>query len=475
MLRIILAATLVIIAVPRAFAQDEHHHQTDFPPQEFRERRTKLFDAIGPNALAVIQGAPAAPGFQVFRQSNQFYYLCGVETAHSYLLLDGRSRRTTLFLPHRDKGRERNEGKVLSAEDAELLVSLTGVDEVLGVEGLAKSLQWKLVHMPAPAVYTPFSPAEGSMGSRDELLGTQIAAANDPWDGRPSREGRFHELLRGRFPQLELRDLSPILDRMRAVKSPREIDVLRQAARLSGLGLMEAMRSTRPGVMEYQLDAAAQYHYLVNGARGPGYPSIVGGGTNAWMGHYFQKDDALREGDLVLMDAAPDLRYYTSDMARTWPVGGRFSPAQRELCGFILAIHEALLARIRPGVTAAQILDEVAPEMRAIAEGTQFSKPTYREAALAAANWRGHLSHPVGMAVHDVGGYSSRPLEPGVVFAVDPMMWIPDEKLYIRIEDTVVVTEDGIENLTGFVPSDLDAIEALMAEPGLVQLRPSIR
>jgi len=465
---LLLAAT----AAPLA-AQPAYRYQTDFPPEEFRERHARIYDAIGPGALAILQGATVTAGFEVFRQSNQFYYLSGLETPQAYLVLDGGRRRATLYLPHRDPAKERNEGKTLSAEDEELVRELTGVDAVLPLEDLPNVFRAGLMSPGAPVLFTPFCPAELNMGSRDEQVSAELAAARDPFDGRPSREAAFLALLRAKFPRFELRDLSPILDRMRAVKSPREIAVLRRAARLAGLGLMEAMRSTAPGVMEYQLDAAARYVFLVNGARGAGYPSIVGGGRNAWMGHYFHNDRALQDGDLVLMDGAPDVACYTSDMARMWPVNGRFSKTQRELCGFILEVHRVFLKKIRPGVTADQILQEARPEIEAIVERTQFSKPIYERAAREAVDFTGHLSHPVGMAVHDSGGYRSSPLVEGVVLALDPMIWVPEEQLYIRVEDTVVVTEDGVENLTGFVPSDLDDIERLMSEPGLVELRPA--
>src|SRR5262249_15529396 len=157
----------------------------------------------------------------------------------------------------------------------------------------------------------------------------------DYWDGRGSREDNLVRLLRERFPQAEVKDFTSILDSLRAVKSPREVVLIRRASQLAGLGLIEAMKSTRPGVYEYQLDAAARYVYLVNGARLEGYRSIVGAGTaNIWNMHYFRNTDQLKDGDLVLMDYAPDYGYYVSDVARMWPVNGKFSPWQRELVQF---------------------------------------------------------------------------------------------------------------------------------------------
>lgn len=455
-------------------AQERVRYQTDFPPEEFAARRAKIFEKIGERALAVIQGAPAVNGFKVFRQSNEFYYLCGIETPHAYLLLDGRTRKTTLYLPHRDEQRERNEGKVLSAEDADLVKQLTGIDAVRPLEMMPRDWIWSsLVRLPAPAIYTPFSPSETEADSRDESLSGNAGIAADPWDGRPTREGHFIHLLRTRYPQFEIRDLSPLLDEMRLIKSPREIALIRRATQLAGLGLMEAMRCSAPGVYEYQLDAAARYIFQINGARREGYPSITAGGANAWLGHYFHNSDALQDGDLVLMDYAPDYRYYTSDIARMWPVNGKFTPAQRELCGFILAYRNTLLKHIRPGVSANQIMDECAAVMEKYLNSATFSKPIHAKACREALKFRGHLSHPVGMAVHDVGDYKKSLLQPGMVFSIDPMIWIPEEKQYVRIEEVVAVTETGVENFSDFVPAELDEIENLMKEEGVLQKRPA--
>lgn len=454
------------------FAQESSLYQSDFPPDEFKARRAKVFDEIGSNALAIIQGAPSVNGFKVFRQSNEFYYLCGLEVPHAYLLLDGRNRRTTLYLPHRDEARERNEGKTLSAEDAELVKQLTGVDAVTAADLMGRNWIGTLVRTPYPALYLPFSPAEMGTDSRDELLGGQAGIIADLWDGRPSREGYFIHLLRTRYPQFEIRDLSPTLDKLRIIKSPREIDLIRRASQLAGLGLMEAMRSTEPGIMEYQLDGVARYIYQINGARREAYSSITAAGTNAWMGHYFHNKSELKDGDLILMDYAPDYRYYTSDVTRMWPVNGKYTKAQRELCEFILAYRNALLKRIKPGAMPAQIMDDTAVEMADYLKRNKMLKPEYEAATQAALKFRGHLSHPVGMAVHDVGVYTNGPLKQGMVFSIDPMLWVPEEKLYVRMEDVVVVTESGVELFTDFLPSTIDEIEKLMKEEGILQKRP---
>ncbi len=468
-----LAACFLLVVTAPVRAQEQHGYQTDFTVEEFAARRAKIYAAIGAQGIAVVQGASGVPGFSVFRQSNDFYYLSGVESAHAYLLLNGRTRTATLYLPHRDDGRERSEGKILSAEDTTLILRLTGIDQVRGLESLARDLvSADLIRPPALALYTPLSPMETGNDSRDELLSAQARAASDPWDGRPSREAHFVRLVKERFPQFEVRDLSPTLDALRNIKSAAEIALIRHATRLAGLGIMEAMRSTSAGVYEYQLDAAAKYVFFVNGARGDGYASIIGGGTNAFLGHYFRKADALRDGDLVLMDYAPDYRYYTSDVTRIWPVNGTFTTAQAALYEYIVAYRDALFRYIKPGVTADEVLDWAAAEMKQYLVGKTFASPAHLKAVQQGLVFRGHFQHPVGMAVHDVGRVRGVPLAPGMVFTIDPMIWIPEERLYIRIEDMALVTADGVENLSGFVPSRIADVERTIAETGVIQRRP---
>ena len=449
-------------------AQD-FHFQADFTAEDFQQRRSAVYAAIGEN-IAIIQGAEDVNSFEVFRQSNTFYYLSGLETAADYLVLDGIKKESTIYLPHRDTERECGEGKRFSAEDQELIIELTGVERVRPIEKMGTDFTHAyLWRPPTPALYTPFSPAEKERQSRDELLSGLGRRIADPWDGRSSRTGEFIQLLRLRYPQFEIRDLTLILDNMRLVKSDKEIDLIRKASELAGAGIAEAIRSTRPGVMEYQLEAVAQFIFRMNGARGLSYSAIVGGGTNAWMGHYSANSDPLVGGDLVLMDVAPDYHYYTSDVARMWPVNGRYTSDQRDLYGFVVEYQKALLRYIRPGVTPDQVMSEAAKDMRAVFEKTEFSKDIYRAAAEAAFDFKGHLSHPVGMSVHDVGNYRNRKLVPGLVFSIDPMIWVPEETLYIRMEDVVVVTESGVENLSDNLPVEMDDIERLMEESGVIQ------
>jgi Xaa-Pro aminopeptidase len=486
-----IASLAVLLGAPSiAGAQ---YYQTDFPADEFRARHGHVFEKIGDNAVAVLQGVHQTEGFTLPRQHNSFYYLSGIETPGAYLLLDGRAKKVTLYLPPRNARLEAAEGRVLSADDGDLVKRISGADDVQPLQGMTAA-GWPLGFGPTdgrggggrggrgaappaiPAIYVEYSPAENLGQSRGELVSAETARANDYWDGAVSRQRRFVELIRARQPRADVRNLNPILDDMRSIKSPREIAVLRRASQIAGLGVIEAMRSTEPGVTEYQLDAAAHYVFLVNDARQEGYRSITASGTdNINNMHYFRNTSTLKDGDLVLMDYAPDLRYYTSDIGRVWPVNGKYAPWQRELLQFILEYRNAVMSRIKPGLTTRQIMDEAAKAMEPIFARTKFSKPTFEKAARTLVETGGGVfSHTVGMAVHDVGRYAGEPLKPGQVFSIDPQLWVREENLYLRYEDTVVVTETGVENFTDFLPSELDAIEQVVQEKGVIQKVPPV-
>jgi Xaa-Pro aminopeptidase len=472
-------AFLILLLLPApAWPQDAPLFTPAFPPEEFRERREKVYDAIGAQALALLQGASGPHSSARFRQSNQFFYLCGVETPNAYLLLDGARRRTALYLPHQDERRAATDGKKLSASEEEQARNLSGVDAVYGVELLGEHLG-RYTYQRSPSVsvlYAPSQPGEGLSESRDGALRALSDLASDPWAGRGSSEGHLWRLLRARFPQLAIRDLAPVIDRLRLLKSPREIERIREATRLSGLALMEAMRSTEPGVREYELEALARFIFRRGGAQGDAYTAIVASGENAWYQHYRAGRRVMQDGELVVMDFAPDVDYYRSDLTRTWPVGGKFNGWQRELYGFYLACYQAILKGIEPGATPQQVKKNAARQMQAILARSSFSKPAYRQAAekfvtdyeKSSQERESGLGHWIGMATHDVGS-DFGPLSAGMVFTVEPALRVPEEKIYIRNEDAVLITETGVEILSAFVPLEIADIESLMREPGLLQ------
>lgn len=474
-----LAAAAAFAASSASAQGTESLFTRDFTTQEFAQRRSRICETIGSEAAALVQGAGSVHSSARFRQSNQFYYLTGVETPHALVLINCETGQTTLYLPHRNVARSGKDGHFITSDEPDWVMEVTGVDAVAGTELLSEHLARMSYRGSVRTIYTPFEPAEGPAASRDGELRVIGDRAGDPWDGRPSREGHFVELLQTRFPVLDVRDLSPVLDDLRLIKSPAEIRLIKRATQLSGEALMEAMRSTEPGVIEHEIDGAARFIFFRNGAQGEGYAAIVATGQNAWYPHHRAADGVFEDGDLVLMDYAPDVEYYRTDVTRQWPVNGKFNQWQRELYGFYLACYEAILDRIGPGKLPAEIIRDAASAMGDILAESTFSNPHHRAAAeefvagyAARTLAYGALGHGVGMSTHDPGNYS-QPLKPGMVFTIEPALRVPEEKIYIRLEDLIVVTEAGIDVLSDFVPREMDQVEATIAEPGLLQAYPA--
>lgn len=442
------------------------YYQNVFPPSEFRERRERLMEQIG-GGVALLQGAPASGAMEPFRQYNDFFYFCGVEVPHAYLLIDGRSRRTTLFLAPCDQHLREAEGPELNADDAEVAQGLTGVEEVKPLALLGSDLA------AAPLIYLSRAAPEGRQMCQDSVAEARRLADADPWRWPKHEEIAIAERLQSRLGPVELRDLAPLIAGMRRRKSGAEIALLRRAGEITARAICEAMRCTRPGLVEDQLAAVADFVFRVNGARGAGYRPIVASGDNAWNIHYFRNNARLQEGDLVLMDYAPDICNYTMDIGRMWPVGGKYSKPQRELYGFVVDYHRVLIDLIKPGKTPRQVREEAAAELAPAASRASWSSPWFAGAVETLLKTSRAMTHGVGMSVHEEGGYQDddTELEPGVVFALDPQLWVNEEHRYIRVEDTVLITETGVEVFTPQAPLELDEVEALMAEPGLIQSR----
>jgi Xaa-Pro aminopeptidase len=445
------------------------HYQNWFTAEHFRGRHQKIYDSIGSNAMAVLQGAGPIAGFEIFRQTNEFFYLTGLDVPQAYLLLDGRTRRSTIYLPPLDEKLAASEGTELSVVDVKLLIELTGCDAVGGLEQLAKDLAGSTV------IHTPFAPAEGNMACQDTLRHMRKQIALDPWDNQTSREAFFVNQLKARFPSATIADLSPLLVRMRLLKDAAEIAVMRRSGELTSHAVNEAIRATRPGVYEYQLGAIAEYVYRAAGSRGASYRPIIATGDNIWFLHYYRNTSPLKAGDWVLMDVAPDVANYSNDIGRFWPVNGKYSDLQRMLYGFMVALHQCYLKHLGPGILPADLEKIVAAEMEPYVSGMKFQTAAQEKGIRAYFAKPTALTHTVGMAVHDNGSYKDRPFEPGLVFALDPQVWIPEEKIYVRVEDTVAITSNGVENLTPQCPLELDEVEALMKKgPGLLQSFPAI-
>ncbi len=434
------------------------------PPEEFAARRARMIAEIG-DAVAILQGATERPGEQPFRQNNQFFYLTGVAEPRAIAVIDGRTKETTIFVPPYDERREtRMLGPGLHPGDE--AAQTLGVNRVVNRDAFAAGVA--ALATDARTIYTPFRPEVLGEASWPDSVALSLATKEDPWDGRVSREDAFVAKLKAAAPKSAITDLDPILDALRGTKSPREIAIIREATRITGDAIVEAMRHVKPGMFEYELQAEAEYVFKKNGAYGPSYFALVATGTNTFYSHYHKNTARIADGDLVQFDYAPDYKYYQSDVTRVFPANGAFTPRQRELYTIYLRLYQALMTSIRVHASPAEIVRAAVVKMDAILMAFAFTDPKIKAAAAAfvdryrtSAAWTRNLGHPVGMEVHDV----VRPtltLEPGQVFTIEPAMQIPDEHLGIRLEDMILITETGYENLSASVPIEIDAIEATM-------------
>jgi Xaa-Pro aminopeptidase len=437
-----------------------------FPPEEFAARRAKVMDQIG-EGVAILQGTTERPGEQPLRQSNQFYYLCGVVEPRAILVLDGKIKRTTLYLYGGAERRERMFGAAMVPGVA--AAKATGIDSVLARDEFSKALETFLRE--GRVLFTPFRPEVLGNASYSDVVGHAKATKDDPWDGRPSREDAFIQKLRALAPQVNVQNLDPILDTMRAFKSAREIAIIRDATRITGLGIMEAMRDARPGMYEYELQANAEFVFKKHGSQGAAYFALIATGQNTFYSHYHKNTAKLQDGDLVQFDYAPDYKYYVSDVTRVFPANGKFTPRQREFYTVYLRLYQALMTSIKVRAAPSKIIKEAVVKMDAVMANFKFTDPKIKEAATQfveryRASTSNSLGHTIGMEVHDVR-LPTQTLEPGQIFTIEPAMKILDEHLGIRLEDVILMTETGYENLSAFVPVEIADIERLMAEPGL--------
>jgi Xaa-Pro aminopeptidase len=273
----------------------------------------------------------------------------------------------------------------------------------------------------------------------------------DPLDGRPSRERRLADELGQRFG-LRVENCSLAIEALRLVKTPEELAALRRAAHAGALAMIEAIRSTRPGLGEWDLRAVMDLVHRRAGGDGPAYDAVVGSGPNALTLHYIQANRVMQPGEMILLDYGPEVDHYTTDITRSWPTDGAWTPRMAELYDAALAAQAAGIAAARPGL----LITDVEAACNDVILKRGF-----------ASLMRHGNCHWVGLEVHDSNPYLSV-LEPGCVFTIEPGLYDAEQNIGIRIEDVVVITDDGCEVITGLVPKDRATISALVASPGVL-------
>lgn len=431
---------------------------------ELARRRKHLMALMDANSIAIIPSAHeqvrSRDTAYPFRQDSDFFYLSGMQEPEAVLvLLPGRRHgQFVIFCRERDSRMELWHGNRVGPEGA---CEKYGADDAFPVGDIDDIL---------PGLLEGRDRVYYSMG-RSAAFDRQIM----DWVNR-IREKESS----GASPPGEFTDLDHMLHELRLFKSAAELRLMRKAADISARAHCRAMRACRAGMYEYQLEAELQHEFAMGGARYAAYQSIVGGGENACVMHYIENNGKLRDGDLVLIDAGCELEGYASDVTRTFPVNGKFSAEQRALYELVLKAQRAAIEQIRPGNHWNQPHDA---SVRVITAGlvelgllkgsvaSLVKKEAYRDFYMH------RVGHWLGLDVHDVGDYRVgeewRVLEPGMVMTVEPGLYISAGNtrvarkwrgIGIRIEDDVVITENGCDVISSGVPKTVPEIEALMAD-----------
>jgi Xaa-Pro aminopeptidase len=418
-----------------------------FTADDFANRRAKIMEQIG-DGVAVLQGAELPEAYIKYRQDNNFYYLTGVEFPSAVLIINGKTKTSTLLVPEGRFADIKDEALIKPGQEAATMYKMTSV--------LSKSaLTAQLAGLAAKGqtFYLITSPDETSEMSRDRCAALRNTRLSDPWDGRISKEVNFLNKIKERYPMVTVKDLTPTLDLMRWVKDEKEIAVIRECGKIGAHGFDEAMRVTRPGIYEYQVAAACDFVYQNEGAMGPSYFPIAASAERGLSWHYNANNHTIKGGDVMMMDYAPEVNYYSTDITRTWPVEGKFTDKQLKYYNCVKEASEQVIATMKPGVTVKQLSD--------------IAKAVYAKYGFEKM-YPGGIGHYVGMAVHDVGPYD-KPFVPGVVFNVEPILEDKEMNLHIRIEDTIIITATGAENVTASTPTNVDAMIKLVKEKGIYE------
>jgi Xaa-Pro aminopeptidase len=412
-------------------------------------RRAALRQSLK-SGVVVVRGLPDTREYEPFRQDKVFWYLTGIESPGAALVMDCESGREALLLPEYNAFTANWEGEVWDTSD-KWIAELSGFTEVRNPSRLEETI--RELGGGAKDVWISMHPHVALAAAYDRASKFDARQAKDPFDGRPTREEAFRANLKEKLG-VEPKDFAPALNTLRRVKTPEEVEAMRRAGRAGALAMAEAMRSTRAGIGEWELESLMTWFHVREGAAGPAYQAIAGSGPNSLILHYSACNRRLQAGEVILIDYAPEVDHSVCDVTRTWPVDGKFTPRQIELYDAVLAAQMAGIAAVKPGVT----LKDVEAACRAEIEKRGL-KNLVRHGAC----------HYIGMEVHDVGDYSL-PLVPGVCFTIEPGLYEPDTAIGVRIEDVVIVTETGCEVVSAAVPRERDEIERLMAERGVLDL-----
>jgi Xaa-Pro aminopeptidase len=438
-------SALFLFALRPAAAQQRRDRE---PNSAYAARRAKLASNIdGPIILLGYTGKEVEAQTYIFAQEENFYYLTGHNEEESALIIlpvgahkpatDDSAAREIFFLPPKDARKEKWNGLRMSPNDPDIQMR-TGFSEVKPMPELRATVE-QLARI-YPTFYT-IAPYQKELG------------------GYP-HEKETVDWLKQAVPEVTVKDIRANINELRLIKSPTELTLLRQAIDLSLDAQFEAFKMMRPGLFEYQVAAKMVEVHSMGGSEAEAYAPIVGAGPNSTSLHYDKLSRKIEDGDIVVMDVAAQYSGYAADITRTIPANGKFTPRQREIYDIVFGAQEAAIHALKPGMDMCRKGDK---SVYKIAYDYINSHGKDQNGKPLGQYFIHGLGHSIGLNVHDPGDLC-RPFTPGMVITIEPGIYIPDERLGVRIEDDLLITDTGYELLSQRLPRSADEVEKIMAE-----------
>jgi Xaa-Pro aminopeptidase len=421
------------------------------PSDIFRANRKRFMDKMEPSSIAIFNSNDELPingdALYKFKQNADLYWLTGIEQEDTMLVLfpdnPEKKFREVLVLVRPNEVKEKWDGRRLRAAEAR---AISGIDTIVWLDTLEGLLQpW--VHL-AQCIYL-------NTNENDRKSSTV-----------PVRDYRYAEAMRKRYPLHEYKRSAPLLKELRAVKSPLEVEVIRKAIGITKVTFERLLQFIRPGVMEYEIEAEIWHSFLSQRATGPAYGSIIASGDRARTLHYVSNDQECKEGELVLMDFGAEYGGYCADLTRTVPVSGKFTRRQKTVYNACLHLHNYAKSLLKPGITLPDYTDKVGEEATqqflkiGLLRKSDVKNEDPNNRAYRKYLYHG-ISHHLGIDVHDLGPRLT-PIKAGMVFTVEPGIYIEEEQMGIRIENNLWITRNGNKDLFEGIPITVEEIEAKM-------------
>ncbi|MBO4830940.1 MAG: aminopeptidase P N-terminal domain-containing protein [Oscillospiraceae bacterium] len=407
----------------------------------FKEHRERLYQTLAENTLVIAYaGIPVHTNedeYYDFIVNSQYFYLTGVERENTAFLAYKTAEKTReiLFIEEPDPKSERWTGKMSTKEEVR---TISGIEDVRYTDGLEGAISGFMGYYRVEQAYFDlFRCGMNDLPDYNMVMAEKFSRA---------------------YPHVALKDLHAACTPLREQKDAQEVESIRKALDITRRGLEYVMKNLKPGMMEYQVQADFEYTCRRLGAKRQAFPTIAGSGLNRCMMHYETNHCEVQDGSLILLDLGVKYENYCCDITRTYPAGGKFSPRQREIYELVLKANGAVAAAAKPGVTTKD-LNEVA--RRVLGEGL-VAMGLIKDASEVDKYYMHSVSHPIGIDVHDIS-LAGDVLQPGWVISNEPGLYIDEEAIGIRIEDDLLITEDGCEVLSKDIIKDPDEIEAFMA------------